>query len=248
MAKKMRADQLLHQLGLADSREKAKRLIMARKVFMDRAGNMVPVDKPGQQVLPDTHMEVKGGSRFVSRGGYKLLTAIEEFGIDPAGKVCLDAGASTGGFTDCLLQHGASKVYAVDVGYGQLDQKFREHDQVVNMERVNLRIAPDDLIPELVDMVVADVSFISLTKVMSPCVRFLKQGGEIAALVKPQFEVGPGQTDKGVVRDEKLQRRTVDEVVNFLVNELGLEFIGEVPSKIKGPKGNQEYIVYLRKI
>lgn len=247
MAKKVRADQLLHQQGLAESREKAKRLVMARMVFMDRAGNMVPVDKPGQQLPPDTYLEVKGGSRFVSRGGYKLLTAIEEFGIDPAGKVCLDAGASTGGFTDCLLQHGAAKVYAVDVGYGQLDQKFRSHEQVVNLERVNLRTASEELIPEQVDMVVADVSFISLTKIMPPCVHFLKSGGEIAALVKPQFEVGPGLTDKGVVRDEKLRRQTVDAVVSFLVNELNLEFLGEVPSKIKGPKGNQEYIVYLRK-
>lgn len=247
MPKKIRADQLLHQLGLAESREKAKRLIMAGQVFIEHGGATVPVDKPGQQLAPETGLMVKGGDRWVSRGAYKLLTAIEEFGLDPTGKVCLDAGASTGGFTDVLLQHGAAKVYAVDVGYGQLDQKLRTDPRVVNMERVNLRLAPDDLIPELVDLVVADVSFISLTKVMEPCNRFLKPGGEVAALVKPQFEVGPGQTDKGVVRDEGLRRQAVDGVVSFLVGQLGLEFLGEVPSKLKGPKGNQEYIVYLRK-
>ncbi|BBD07937.1 TlyA family RNA methyltransferase [Desulfovibrio ferrophilus] len=247
MPKKIRADHLLHQLGLAESREKAKRLIMARQVFLERDGNKVPVEKPGQQLSPESELSVKGGRRWVSRGAHKLLTAIEEFGLDPTGKTCLDAGASTGGFTDVLLEHGATRVYAVDVGYGQLDQKLRTDPRVVNMERVNLRLAPDDLIPELVDLVVADVSFISLTKIMPPCNRFLRPGGEVAALVKPQFEVGPGQTVKGVVKDESLRRGAVDKVVHFLVSELGLEFVGEVPSKLKGPKGNQEYIVYLRK-
>lgn len=247
MPKKIRADQLLDQQGLAESREKAKRLIMAGQVKMEQGGRMVPVPKPGHQLTEDAVLEVEGGRRFVSRGAYKLLTAIERFGIDPVDAVCLDAGASTGGFTDCLLQHGAARVYAVDVGYGQLDQSLREHPQVVNMERTNLRLAPDDLIPEPVDLVVADVSFISLTKILPPCVRFLRAGGHVAALVKPQFEVGPGQTVKGVVRDEALRRAAVDGVVHFLVTELGLEFLGEVPSKIKGPKGNQEFIVYLRK-
>ena len=247
MPKKIRADQLLFQQGLCDSREKAKRLIMAGQVSMEQGGQMVSVPKPGHQLYEDVQLEIAGGRRFVSRGAYKLLTAIEAFGIDPAGMVCLDAGASTGGFTDCLLQHGAARVYAVDVGYGQLDQSLREHPQVVNLERTNLRIAPDDLIGELVDLIVADVSFISLTKVMGPCLRFLRPGGHVAALVKPQFEVGPGQTVKGVVRDEALQRSAVDGVVGFLTRELGLEFLGEVPSKIKGPKGNQEYIVYLKK-
>lgn len=247
MAKKIRADQLVHDLGLAESREKAKRLIMAGQVSMDRGGSMVRVDKPGQQVAPDTHIEVAGGRKWVSRGAHKLLTAIEEWGIDPTGMVCLDAGASTGGFTDVLLKHGAERVYAVDVGYGQLDAILRDHPQVVNLERTNLRIAPPDLIPEPVDMVVADVSFISLTKIMPPCMAWLRPGGFVAALVKPQFEVGPGGTIKGVVRDEKKRREAVDKVVHFLVTELGLEFIGEVPSKIKGPKGNQEYIVHLRR-
>lgn len=247
MAKKIRADQLLHQLGLAESREKAKRLIMAGQVLIERDGARTPVDKPGQQLDPETELAVKGGKQWVSRGAHKLLTAIDEFGIDPTGKVCLDAGASTGGFTHVLLEHGAERVYAVDVGYGQLDQRLRTDPRVVNRERVNLRLAEDDLIPEPVDLVVADVSFISLTKVMPPCDRFLRPGGEVAALVKPQFEVGPGQTDKGVVRDEALRRQAVDSVVDFLVRELGWEFQGEVPSRLKGPKGNQEYIVYLKK-
>ncbi|WP_461211108.1 TlyA family RNA methyltransferase [Desulfocurvus sp. DL9XJH121] len=247
MAKKIRADQLVYDLGLAESREKAKRLIMAGQVNMDRDGSMVRVDKPGQQLSPGTHLEVEGGRRWVSRGAHKLLTAIEAWGIDPTGKVCLDAGASTGGFTHVLLEYGAERVYAVDVGYGQLDASLRGDPRVVNLERTNLRTATEDLIPEPVDLVVADVSFISLTLVMPPCMRFLRPGGEVAALVKPQFEVGPGGTVKGVVRDEALRRETVDRVTGFLVEELGLEFVGEVPSKIKGPKGNQEYIVYLRK-
>ena len=244
---KIRADQLLFQQGLADSREKAKRLIMAGQVRMEQGGRMVPVPKPGHPLPEDTALEVEGGRRFVSRGAYKLLTAIEHFGIDPAGFVCLDAGASTGGFTDCLLQHGAARVYAVDVGYGQLDQSLRQDPRVVNLERVNLRLAPQDLIPEAVDLVVADVSFISLTKVLGPCLRFLRPGGRVAALVKPQFEVGPGGTDKGVVRDEAARRAAVDGVLDFCTAGLGLVFLGEVPSRIKGPKGNQEYIVYLEK-
>lgn len=247
MPKKIRADQLVHDLGLAESREKAKRLIMAGQVSMERGGSMVRVDKPGQQLDPETHIEVAGGRKWVSRGAHKLLTAIEEWGIDPSGMVCLDAGASTGGFTDVLLKHGAARVYAVDVGYGQLDATLRDDPRVVNLERTNLRTAPPDLIPEPVDLVVADVSFISLTKVMPPCMAFLRPGGHVAALVKPQFEVGPGRTVKGVVRDEQLRREAVDTVVDFLVTRLPLDFLGEVPSKIKGPKGNQEYIVYLRR-
>lgn len=245
--KKMRADQLLFQQGLAESREKAKRLIMAGQVYLESDGRKEPVKKAGQQVTEEDTLSVKGSKQYVSRGAYKLLTAIEHFGLTCENKVALDVGASTGGFTDCLLQHGAKRVYAVDVGYGQLDARLRDDERVINMERVNMRLAPDDLIPESVDMIVADVSFISLTKVMAPSVRFLKPGGEVAALVKPQFEVGSGQTDKGVVRDERLRQWAVDKVVHDLVVDHGLEFIGSIPSKIKGPKGNQEYIVYLRR-
>ncbi|NJB67013.1 23S rRNA (cytidine1920-2'-O)/16S rRNA (cytidine1409-2'-O)-methyltransferase [Desulfobaculum xiamenense] len=248
MAKnRIRADQLLYEQGLVESKEKAERLIMAGQVFVERVGCREPVTKPGQQLSQDDELSLKGVERFVSRGAYKLLTAIEHFGLSCEGKVALDVGASTGGFTDCLLQHGASRVYAVDVGYGQLDSRLRNDPRVVNLERTNMRLAPDDLLPEQVDMIVADVSFISLTKVMEPSLRFLKPGGEVAALVKPQFEVAPGQTDKGVVRDENLRQQTVDMVVHYLVNEHGMEFIGVIPSRIKGPKGNQEYIIYLRR-
>jgi 23S rRNA (cytidine1920-2'-O)/16S rRNA (cytidine1409-2'-O)-methyltransferase len=248
MAKKQRADQLLASGGYAESREKAKRLIMAGKVhYLDR-GQKIPVSKPGQQFAPDTGFVVPEDERFVSRGAYKLLTAIEEFSIDFKGKIALDAGASTGGFTDCMLQHGGVRVYAADVGYGQLHEKLRQDERVVNLERTNVRHAGPDLIPEPVDVVVADVSFISLTKILPACVQFLKPGGELVVLIKPQFEVGPGQTDKGVVRDEGLRQQAVDMVTAFCREELGLSIEGVVPSKILGPKGNQEYLAYMKKL
>jgi len=247
VAKKQRADHLLAASGAVESREKAKRLIMAGKVhYMDR-GQKIPVSKPGQQFFPDTEFVVPDDSRFVSRGAYKLLTAIEEFSIDFTDKIALDAGASTGGFTDCMLQHGATRVYAIDVGYGQLHEKLRQDDRVINMERTNVRHAEPDLIPEPVDVIVADVSFISLTKILPACCQFLKDGGELVVLIKPQFEVGPGQTDKGVVRDENLRQETVDMVTGFCQSELGLTIKGVVPSKILGPKGNQEYMAYMAK-
>lgn len=246
MAKKQRADQLLAAGGYAESREKAKRLIMAGKVhYMDK-GQKTPVSKPGQQFASDTEFSVPDDSRFVSRGAYKILTAIEEFAIDFEGKVALDAGASTGGFTDCMLQHGAVRVYAVDVGYGQLHEKLRQDDRVINLERTNMRHAEPDLIPEPVDVVVADVSFISLTKILPACMQFLKPGGELVVLIKPQFELGPGLTDKGVVRDESLRQQAIDIVTNFCREELHLMVEGVVPSKILGPKGNQEFMAYMK--
>lgn len=247
MAKKVRADQLLVEKGLAETRERAKRLIMAGEVFLDLGTYEERVDKPGRQLGLDAPLMVKGRERFVSRGAYKLLTAIEEFGLELEGKVGLDAGASTGGFTDCLLQHGAARVFAVDVGYGQLHEKLRADDRVVNLERTNLRHLTDEHIDRPVDIVVADVSFISLTKILPPCMPFLKQGGEIAVLVKPQFELGPGMTEKGVVRDPALRQQAVDDVTAFCRERLGLSLVGCVPSKIKGPKGNQEYIVYMKR-
>lgn len=248
MAKKQRADQLLAASGLVESREKAKRLIMAGKVhYMDR-GQKTPVSKPGQQFAPDTEFTVPDDNRFVSRGAHKILTAIEEFGIDFTDKIALDAGASTGGFTDCMLQHGATRVYAVDVGYGQLHEKLRQDDRVINLERTNIRHAEPDLIPEQVDVIVADVSFISLLKVLPACMQFLKPQGELVVLIKPQFEVGPGQTDKGVVRDKGLRQQAVDMVTGFCRDELHLEIKGVVPSKILGPKGNQEYMAYMKSL
>lgn len=243
MAKKERADQLLHALGLADSREQAKRLIMAGQVFYRTSPDtLVRVEKPGQALAVETVLQVAGKDPYVSRGAYKLLTALQHFALQVEGFVCLDAGASTGGFTDCLLQHGAAKVYAADVGKNQLHERLLADSRVINLEGVNLRYAPLDLIPEPVDMVVSDVSFISLTLVLPSCVRWLKPQGLVAALIKPQFEVGPGNTDKGVVRDEALRQWAVDKVVDFCTQELGLYLQGIVPSAIKGPKGNQEYM------
>lgn len=265
---KERADELVCAQGLAESRERAKRLIMAGQVAVappdpDGSASAAPlspdtggiangrpllkVDKPGHRYGRDTRFVLVGVERFVSRGAYKLLTALTRFSLDVGGFVCLDAGASTGGFTDCLLQHGAARVYAVDVGKGQLHERLRADPRVVGMEGINLRIAPADLIPEPVDMVVADVSFISLTKVLPPCMRWLKPGGLIVALIKPQFELGPHQTDKGVVRDPELRQRAVDSVLAFCEVRLGLVCSGVVPSAIKGPKGNQEYLVCLRR-
>ena len=244
MAKKERADQMLFAQGLSESREQAKRMIMAGQAHYLKDGQKLPVTKPGMQLDPDLEIVVKGRDRFVSRGGYKLLTAIEELGLDPEGKVALDAGASTGGFTDCMLQFGAVRVYAADVGYGQLHWKLQQDERVTNLERINLRHAEENLIPEKVDLVVCDVSFISLTKILPALVRFLKDSGEIVCLIKPQFEVGPGQTDKGIVRDKVLRQQAVDMIVNFASTELGLHLKGLVPSSIKGPKGNQEYLAY----
>ncbi len=247
MSKKERADQLVYEQGLAESREQAKRLIMAGKVYVAQGvSGPEPVAKPGTKYSVHAVMTLQGAERFVSRGGYKLLTAMEAFSIAVQGMVVLDAGASTGGFTDCLLQHGAARVYAVDVGRNQLHERLRADARVINMEGVNLRTASADMLSEQVDMIVADVSFISLTLILPPCVQFLRPGGMVAALVKPQFEVGPGQTVKGVVRDEALRKVAVAKVLAVCTEQLGLELLGVVPSAIKGPKGNQEYMICLR--
>lgn len=242
-----RADVVLAEQGLAESREKAKRLIMAGEVCLLRGESKVPVAKPGQQIPRDAVLEVKEPERFVSRGGYKLLTALEHFALDVTAMTALDAGASTGGFTDCLLQHGAARVYAVDVGHGQLHWKLTRDPRVVNLERVNLRHAAPDLLPEKVDLVVADCSFISLRLILPPCLQFLKDGGQVLALVKPQFELGPEHAVKGVVRSEELQLQAVDQVQAFAATELGLAVLGSVAAGIKGPKGNQEYLIHLRR-
>lgn len=247
MPKKERADILLHAQGLAESREQAKRLIMAGKVSYAHGRGLLRVDKPGQQFAPDARFELAGDEPFVSRGAYKLLTALEHFCLDVTGFVVLDAGASTGGFTDCLLQRGAARVYAVDVGKGQLHEKLRADARVISLEGVNLRHAEASLVPEPVDMITADVSFISLTLVLPACLGWLKNGGLVAALIKPQFETGPGGTDKGVVRDEAVRRAAVDKVLTFARNELGLALVGVVPSALKGPKGNQEYMAVWRR-
>jgi len=252
MAKKYRADELLFAQNLAPSREMAKRLIMAGKVAIapplhNPKAYPIKVDKPGYKLSDETTLMLTGVERFVGRGAYKLLTAIEHFNIDVTGRICLDAGSSTGGFTDCLLQHGASKIYALDVGHDQLHERLRADPRVISMEGCNVRTAPKELIPDVIDMVVADVSFISLTRILPNCLNWLRDGGELVVLVKPQFELGPHQTDKGVVRDPALQQEAVDIVRNFCQNELHLTCIGVVPASIRGPKGNQEYLMCLKK-
>ena len=245
MPKKLRADQVAFELGLAESREQAKRLIMAGKVFVRQNDHRTRLDKPGQQLTSETQLELESGPRFVSRGGEKLLTAVHAFNLDFTGLVVLDAGASTGGFSDCALQHGASKVYAVDVGTAQLHEKLKVDPRIVSLEGVNLRLAPSELIPEPVDAVVADVSFISLTKVLPACLYWLKPGGFVVALIKPQFELTRAEVGKGVVRDEGLRKKAVDRVTAFCTETLDLRLQGIEPSAIKGPKGNQEYLALL---
>lgn len=248
MIAKARADELVYAQGLADSREQARRLIMAGKVAVaPPAGGetAAPVLKPGHPYRTDATFMLVGQERFVSRGAYKLLTALDFFHLDVHGFVCLDAGASTGGFTDCLLQHGAARVYAVDVGHAQLHEKLRADPRVISREGVNLRTAPPELVPEPVDMIVADVSFISLTMVLPPCLRWLKPGGLAVGLIKPQFEVGPGQTRKGVVRDEAARQEAVDKVLT-VCGGYGLNCAGVIAAAIKGPKGNQEFLACWR--
>jgi 23S rRNA (cytidine1920-2'-O)/16S rRNA (cytidine1409-2'-O)-methyltransferase len=236
------------EAGLAESRERAKRLIMAGQVLMDAGSGPAPVNKAGQPAPANATFSLVAPERYVSRGAYKLETAIEAFDLDIQGKICLDVGASTGGFTDCLLQNAAAKVYAVDVGYGLLHEKLRADPRVINLERVNMRKAEPGLIPEAVDLLTMDVSFISARKVLPACLPFMKDDALAVVLVKPQFELGPGQTDKGVVHSEVLQRQAVALVEEFAESQCGMRRIGVAPSKVKGPKGNQEYAACFTRI
>ncbi len=252
---KLRADQLVLNQGLAESKEQAKRLVMAGKVAIIPQNklddynreDLIIVQKAGHSYDEQTKFCLVGVERFVSRGAYKLLTALEYFKLDVTNNICLDAGASTGGFTDCLLQHGAQKVYAVDVGTLQLHEKLRNDSRVISMEQTNLRTASKDLIQEELDIMVADVSFISLTLVLEPCLQWLKKDAKILALIKPQFEVEPHMQKKGIVREEEYRLFAINKVKNYCEENLNLTFHGIVPSAIKGPKGNQEYIAYWSK-
>ncbi len=250
-APKLRADLLLFEQGLAESQDAGMRLIMAGAVHFLKNGEKLPVASPGQQFPADTDFVLRGQDRFASRGGYKLLTAIEKLHFDPAGKVCLDAGASTGGFTDCLLQHGATRVYAADVGYGQLHWKLQSDPRVIVLERMNLRqpppVGPDSPFPEACDVLTADVSFISLTAILPGCLTLLKPACELVLLIKPQFELPAGRTDKGVVRSEPDRQEAVSLVLDYCRDELGLTLVGVVPSDLLGPKGNQEYLAYFKR-
>ncbi|NOY64879.1 MAG: TlyA family RNA methyltransferase [Nitrospirae bacterium] len=243
MARKERLDRVLVKRGMAKSRERARALIMEGKVVVGG----VPVYKAGTLIDPTASIEIKGQDiPYVSRGGLKLEAALREFHINVSGKVVMDVGASTGGFTDCLLKSGAMRVYAVDVGYGQLDWALRNDPRVVPVERTNIRYMDKNELPEKVDLATIDVSFISLLKVVPKVMEFLKEGGEILALVKPQFEAGRGEVEKGgIIRDEKKRLHILNKVVEGL-KELGLEIKGTCTSPIKGQKGNVEYFVYLK--
>jgi 23S rRNA (cytidine1920-2'-O)/16S rRNA (cytidine1409-2'-O)-methyltransferase len=227
--------------GLARSRAQAQALILAGRVVVE--GLAAP--KAGALVPEAVRVTLKEPSPFVSRGGEKLAGALDYFQVNPAGQVALDAGASTGGFTQVLLTRGAQKVYAVDVGYGQLDPSLRHDPRVVVLERLNIRHLPADAIPEPIDLATLDLSFISLTLVLPKILEFLRPGGAILALVKPQFEVGKGQVGKGgVVRDPQLQMAAVHRVAAAAAG-LGFQVSPAFPSPLKGPKGNQEYFLYL---
>jgi 23S rRNA (cytidine1920-2'-O)/16S rRNA (cytidine1409-2'-O)-methyltransferase len=235
-APRVRLDQLLVDRGLFPSREQARRAVMAGLVEV--GGRRA--DKPGVAVAADAKIDVAAREPFVSRAGRKLAAALDHFALDPAGQVCLDAGASTGGFTDCLLQRGAARVYAVDVGYGQLDARLRADPRVVVLERVNVRHLAPDALPERCALIVADLSFISLAKALPALLPHLARGGRLLPLVKPQFEAGRGQVGKGgVLRDEERRRAVVDRVVAE-IEALGLECQGTFESPLPGAEGNRE--------
>ena len=241
---KERLDVLLVQQGLANSRELAKAYIMAGNVYVDGQKE----DKAGTKVAVTAKLEVKGNQmKYVSRGGYKLEKAMDVFGIRLNGKICLDIGASTGGFTDCMLQNGASKVYAIDVGYGQFAWKLRNDERVVCLEKTNVRYVTHEQVPDEGDFASIDVSFISLTKVLPAVLGVLGEKGQMVCLIKPQFEAGREKVGKkGVVRDSSVHREVIEMIVEYVRTQslgiLGLDF-----SPIKRPEGNIEYLIYLDK-
>ncbi len=237
---KERVDLLLVKRGLAPTRARARSLIMAGAVYADGTR----VEKAGTVVKEGSTIVVKDSAlKYVSRGGIKLEEALRGFKIDVSDKVALDIGASTGGFTDCLLKHGAKRVYAVDVGYGQLDFKLRQDPRVAVMERVNARYLKPEDIGESVDISTIDVSFISLTKVIPPVSKILKPEGILIALIKPQFEVGKGEVGKGgIVREESKHEEVINKITSFL-EELNFKILGVIPSPILGADGNKEFLV-----
>ena len=245
-ATRVRLDQLIVERGLAESRSRAQALLLGGKVRAG-AGDGARVDrKPGDLVDPELPLEVETPEPYVSRGGHKLAAALDAFGIDPAGRVCLDAGASTGGFTDVLLQRGARRVYAVDVGRGQLAEALRRDSRVVSMERTNARTLTPASLPEPVTLATVDVSFISLRLVLEPIAwTFDPAGGDLVPLVKPQFEAGRADVPHGVVRDPAVHGRVLREVV-AAAQDVGMEPVDVVASPIQGPEGNREFLLHLR--
>ena len=244
MSKKIRLDVAVFERGYAPSREKAKAIIMAGQVFV----NNQKVDKAGTEIKEDDVLEVRGSAlKYVSRGGLKLEKAMKEFPIDLNGKICMDVGASTGGFTDCMLMNGAVKVYSIDVGYGQLAWKLRCDERVVNLEKTNFRYVTDEQVTDKIDFASVDVSFISLKHILPNLNSLLIDGGQAVCLIKPQFEAGKDKVGKkGVVREKAVHLEVVKNVITMAI-ENGFSVKGLQFSPIKGPEGNIEYLIYIVK-
>jgi len=242
----IRLDQALVDRGLCESRERAKRAILAGQVLV----NCQVAQKPSDSVSSEYEIVLAAGERFVSRGGHKLEHGLEAFHLDVTGLVAIDIGASTGGFTDCLLQRGARQVYAVDVGRGQLAWKLRKDARVVVMEKTNARYLKPEQFPQPFDLAVVDCSFISLRKILPPAVALLKRQGKIVALVKPQFEAGKAESDKGrgVIRDASIHERILEELRQFTTAQANLSWRGAVESPLQGPAGNKEFLVLIEKL
>ncbi len=241
---RVRLDQLLVERGLVESRSRAQALVLAGKVGVGDGDAARHDRKPGDLLAADTPVVVAERQPFVSRGGHKLAAALDSFEVDPTGLVCLDVGASTGGFTDVLLQRGASRVYALDVGRGQLAESLRRDPRVVSMERTNARDLTAETLPELVALATVDVSFISLGLVLGPVATTLARSGQVVALVKPQFEAGRGRTDHGVVRDPAIHREVLERTV-AIAEGAGLGTRDVIASPLTGPEGNREFLVHL---
>ncbi len=240
---KLRLDQLLVERDLCDSREQGKRLIMSGNVVVEG----VEQPKPGSKIASDSVIRIKERPKFVGRGGLKMEGALQAFGLDPRGKVGLDIGASTGGFTDCLLQGGAKKVYTLDVGTNQLAWKIRSDPRVVARENFNARHLTREDLPEKVDMIVIDVSFISLTLILGPAFKVLREQGDLICLIKPQFELAREDVGKGgIVRDDALREVAVDKIRRFVTEDLAKYWHKIVPSPISGTDGNQEFLAWLK--
>ncbi|WP_417319331.1 TlyA family RNA methyltransferase [Emcibacter sp.] len=241
---KKRVDQLLVDRGLAESRSRAQAYVMAGNVYSGEE----KISKPGQQIAEDKPLEVRGKEHpWVSRGGLKLVKGLEEFNISPEGKTVVDVGASTGGFTDVCLANGAEKVYAVDVGHGQLAWKLRNDDRVVVLEKTNARYLTREQIPDPVELIVCDASFIGLETVLPAALKLAVPGGHLIALIKPQFEVGKGRVGKGgVVREPELHKEVCDKIENWLKELPGWTVLGITESPIKGPEGNIEFLIAAR--
>ena len=243
-AKRIRLDQLLVERGLVETRTRAQALVMAGKVRVGDGDGARLDHKPGDAIDPGATLAIDQPEPYVSRGGHKLAAALDAFGIDPAGMTALDVGASTGGFTDVLLQRGARHVYALDVGRGQLAEPLRRDARITSMERTNARTLTATTLPEPIDLAVIDVSFISLDKVLAPVATTLAPGAPVVALIKPQFEAGKGRTDHGVVRDRAIHREVLERVVEQAAAR-GLGTHDLVASPILGPEGNREFLVHL---